>query len=111
MDHQDFKTVVFGNVNNSKNNNSNKELSKKISQKLTPENTIAVSDKQLGKTIASARTTKGLNQKQLAQEAGVSQQVLATWESNKQVPTNAEIAKLEKILGTKLPRNKKKTIE
>ena len=108
MDHQDFKTVVFGNsTNNSKNNSSNK----KISQKPPPENTVAVSDKQLGKTIASARTTKGINQKQLAQEAGVSQQVLATWESNKQVPTNAEIAKLEKILATKLPRNKKKTIE
>ena len=108
MDHQDFKPVIFGNTkNNSKNSNSNKE----ISQKPTPENTIAVSDKQLGKTIASARTTKGLNQKQLAQEAGISQQVLATWESNKQVPTNAEIAKLEKILGTKLPRNKKKTID
>lgn len=109
MDHQDFKTVVFRNVNNS--NNSNKVISKRISQKPTPENTIAVSDKQLGKTIACARTTKGLNQKQLAQEAGISQQVLATWESNKQVPTNAEIAKLEKILATKLPRNKKKTIE
>lgn len=108
MDHQDFKTVVFGNSNKI---STNKELSKRISQKPTQENTIAVSDKQLGKTIASARTTKGLNQKQLAQQAGVSQQVLSTWESNKQVPTNAEIAKLEKILATKLPRNKKKTID
>ena len=77
MHHQDFKTVVFGNLSNNSSNNSNKEISKRISQKLTPENTIAVSDKQLDKTIASARTTKGLNQKQLAQEAGVSQQVKA----------------------------------
>lgn len=111
MDHQDFKPVIFGNTKNNSSNSTNKEISKRNSQKPTPENTISVSDKQLGKTIASARTTKGLNQKQLAQEAGISQQVLATWELNKQVPTNAEIAKLEKILGTKLPRNKKKTIE
>ena len=107
MEHQDFKPVIFGKTSN----NLNKEITKKISQKCSPENVIAVSDKQLGKTIASARTTKGLNQKQLAQEAGISQQVLATWESNKQVPTNSEIAKLEKILAIKLPRNKKKTID
>lgn len=107
MDHQDFKPVIFTN-NNQKGKSSN---NKTISQKPPDDNCISVADKKLGKIIASARTTKGLNQKELAQQAGISQQVLATWESNKQVPTNAEIAKLEKILATKLPRNSKKIIE
>ena len=108
MEHQDFNSVVFGKINNSSNKGN--PISKAISQKPPPENTVLVSDKQLGKTIASSRTTKGLNQKELAQQAGVSQQVLSSWESNKQVPSNAEIAKLEKILCTKLPRNKKKIL-
>ena len=112
MEHQDFKVVNFG-KSKATIDKEKKEQNRKTSNIVSNNDTVtvAVADKQLGKIISSARTLKGKNQKELALEAGVSVQVLSQWESNKQVPTNAEIAKLEKILGVKLPRNKKKIIE
>lgn len=111
MEHQDFNTITFGKtketINKEKKDNNIKSNKQNFSNL---DNIVITADKQLGKTIASARTIKGMNQKQLAQESGISVQVLSSWESNKQIPTNAEIAKLEKILGVKLPRNKKKII-
>lgn len=35
---------------------------------------------------------------------GVKETVLRNWEAGKVIPENAEISKMEKILGVKLPR-------
>ena len=58
---------------------------------------------------AQARMAKKLTQKQLAQALNEQASVIQKYEQGKQVPTNAELAKMEKILGTKLPRIKKKS--
>ena len=52
---------------------------------------------------------KKMTQKQLAQALNEQASVIQKYEQGKQVPTNAELAKMEKILGTKLPRIKKKS--
>jgi ribosome-binding protein aMBF1 (putative translation factor) len=61
----------------------------------------------LGKIIAQARVINGKNQKELACMIGVSQQILCRWEANKDLPTNSQIALLEKTLKVKLPRCQK----
>jgi ribosome-binding protein aMBF1 (putative translation factor) len=61
----------------------------------------------LGKIIAQARVINGKNQKELACMIGVSQQILSRWEANKDLPTNSQIALLEKTLKVKLPRCQK----
>ena len=47
---------------------------------------------------------KELNQKT---NLNISVQIYNKWESNKENPSNEQIAKIEKLLGVKLPRNKK----
>ena len=104
MDHQDWNTVI---MNNTSKNVKNSETSKHISQKLPDEETKMKAHSKLGQLICQARTTKNKNQKQLAAELGISAQVLTRWETNKELPTNADLAKIERLLGIKLPRNKK----
>ena len=41
----------------------------------------------------------------------ISLHLYTKWEANKEIPTNEQNAKMEKILGVKLPRNKKVKIE
>jgi ribosome-binding protein aMBF1 (putative translation factor) len=105
MEHQDWNNVAF----NNKSDTKKREDSKKInSSKLSnPEDVKIEAPKELGKLISQARTTKGKNQKELASELGVNQQILGRWESNKEIPTNLQIANIEKKLGIKLPRTKK----
>ena len=43
----------------------------------------------------------------LANELKISEQLLSRWETNKEIPTNKDIANIEKILKIKLPRTKK----
>ena len=50
-----------------------------------------------------------MTQKQLAQALNEQASVIQKFEQGKQVPTNAELARMDKILGTKLPRIKKKS--
>ena len=102
MSHQDWNTITFNNISNQ----IKKENSKKINSNKTsnPEKTHLEPPKDLGKLISQARTANNKNQKQLSNEIGISQQILARWESNREFPNNAEIAKLEKFLKTKLPR-------
>ena len=57
--------------------------------------------------IAKARAAKKMTQKQLAQAMNVQAVEIQKYEQGRQVPTNAVLAKMEKILGTKLPRIKK----
>ncbi len=105
MEHQDWNSITFNNVCDSKKQlQANKNHSNKTAN---PEKVKLIQQKDLGQLIAQARNTKKLNQKQLAAQIGVSSQILSRWESNKEVLTNAQIALIEKITGVKLPRNQK----
>tara|TARA_B100000614_G_C14411811_1_gene438168 strand:+ start:368 stop:709 length:342 start_codon:yes stop_codon:yes gene_type:complete len=105
MEHQDWKPVTFNTVSN----NIKKETFKKKNSTKTsnPEDFKIEQSNNLGKTIAATRVAKNIKQKDLASKIGVSVQILNRWESNKEILTNANIATIEKILGVKLPRNKK----
>ena len=126
MSHQDFKTVVFSNVSNTSkkvDNENKKEVTKKISQKQVTTNDNEVikiqTDKKLGQILSQARLAKGfktqvdfvkeLNQKKT--NLNISLQIYTRWENNKEVPTNEQIAKIEKLLSVKLPRVKKVRFE
>lgn len=126
MSHQDFKTVVFSNVSNTSkkvDNENKKEVTKKISQKQVTTNDNEVikiqTDKKLGQILSQARLAKGfktqvdfvkeLNQKKT--NLNISLQIYTRWENNKEVPTNEQIAKIEKLLSVKLPRSKKVKFE
>lgn len=105
MEHQDWNNVAFNNKSDTKKReDAKKNNSNKVSN---PEDVKIEAPKELGKLISQARTTKGKNQKELASELGVNQQILSRWESNKEIPTNLQIANIEKKLGIKLPRTKK----
>ena len=112
MDHQDYKVVTFNSTENKNKTNLNKETDKKISQ-LTKdvENVKIEADKKLGQILSQARTTLKLSQKEFATKLGTSHIVYQRWESGKDVPTNLEITKMEKILKVKLPRNKKTVVD
>ncbi len=117
MEHQDFKTIIF-NSKNVKDENKNKEVQKKVSQKQIKTNDDEIIKTEIGKKfgqiLSQGRISKGFKKqsdfvKELSQRAhlNVSLQIYSKWESNKEVPTNDEISKIEKVLGVKLPRNKK----
>lgn len=106
MDCQDWNTVTF----NTPSKNKKAEEAKKVNSNRVnnnPEEVRMEAPKQLGQLISNARNSVNKNQKQLASELGVSVQILARWESNKESPTNAQIANIEKKIGVKLPRLKK----
>ena len=108
MEHQDWNNITLNNPTTRQKTEQSKEVQKVISNKqFNPETTKLEAPKNLGKEIAQARTSKGLNQDTLAKQTGLSKQIINKWEANKEIPTNAEIAKLEKCLGIKLPRCKK----
>ena len=114
MEHQDFNTIVFTKKTNS-------EQSKKGPQGPTGPQGPSKNDslikyeenKKLGSILASSRVTKGYKSqndfvKNLSKvRLNISVQIYGRWEANKEVPTNEQIAKMEKLLGVKLPRNKK----
>lgn len=106
MEHQDWNNITFHNASAKKKlDESKKKLSNKKND--NPENVRLEPPKQLGQLISSARTATKKNQKELANLLGISVQILARWESNKEIPNNAQIANIEKKLGVKLPRCKK----
>lgn len=103
MEHQDFNLVKF-----QSNKNKNKELQKRPN-KINEETKIEV-PKKLGLLISQARTLRGYkNQKDFAKLIGVNVQIVSGWESNKIIPTNAELAHIEKNLKIEktFPRIKK----
>merc|ERR1712137_122851 len=65
---------------------------------------IAKVDKSLSKAIMQARTAKKMTQKELATAINEKPQVVAEYESGKAIPNPQIISKLERKLGTKLPR-------
>lgn len=99
--HQDWNPVKFTSAMQSNN-------SKKVNFKKPhiPEIILMEAPKPLGQLIAQARLTQLKNQKQFAALIGVSPQMLARWEANKEAPTNAQIANIEKHTKVKLPRCK-----
>ena len=54
--------------------------------------------------IAQGRSAKGWNQEQFAKMIQIPKADLSAWEAGKAVPHGAVIAKMEKVLGVKLPR-------
>ena len=60
--------------------------------------------KDLKKAIKDARTARGWTQKQLAAEMGCAEVLIREYESGKAIPVNAFVARMEKVLGCKLPR-------
>ena len=122
MEHQDFKTVVFSQKEKKAVDQNKKEVQKRISQKQVSSNDNEVvkvqADKKLGQLLSQVRLAKGFKTqvdfiKELNQKTNlnISVQIYGKWESNKEVPTNEQIAKMEKVLTAKLPRNKKIKID
>ena len=108
MEHQDWNNITFNTKTEREKINKSKEQTKEISNKqFNPETTKLEAPSNLGQTISQARLAKGLNQDALAKQSGISKQIISKWESNKETPDNSQIAKLEKLLGVKLPRCKK----
>lgn len=103
--HQDWNSVKFTSA--MQINNTKKVTFKKMH---IPEVKVMDAPKQLGQLLAQARLTQGKNQKQFAITIGVSQLTLARWEANKELPTNAQIASIEKITKIKLPRCQKTVV-
>lgn len=104
MDHQNWETISLNpkKTQNEKKLNSNYNSSKKDDEEIK-----IVPAPQLGQLISNARNIISKSRKQLANELAISEQVLARWETNKEIPSNLDISKIEKILKIKLPRSKK----
>jgi ribosome-binding protein aMBF1 (putative translation factor) len=104
MEHQDWNSIKI-NTPAVKNN----DMTTKTHVSLNKVNKVekVIMKEPLGKIIAQARVINGKNQKELASIIGISQQILSRWEANKDLPTNSQIALLEKTLKVKLPRCQK----
>lgn len=108
MEHQDWSIVAM----KTKKTRTTPTPAQAQTQAQTPALTTKVVMKEpLGKLIARARVIHGKNQKELAAMIGVSQQFIARWEANKELPNNAQIALIEKTLKVKLPRSQKVYID
>ena len=54
--------------------------------------------------IAQARNGKGWTQEQFAHQLSIPKSDINAWEAGKSVPTGMQIARMDKVLGVKLPR-------
>lgn len=109
--YQDWKPVVFNNVSKEAKEKQRIANAQKTSQKPKKYNTVLKPPHDLGKQIAAARCSKNLTRIQLANQLQIAQQVLAKWEAQQEIPTNQQIAKIEKCLGVKLGRCVKVELE
>ena len=107
MSHQDWETVVL-----------TKPI--KVETKSTPPPVVndgdivvhAKIDIELKNAIQKARMIQKMSQKDLALKMAIPVSTIIGYENGKEIPNNAFIAKLEKILNTKLPRiSKNKRVE
>jgi DNA-binding transcriptional regulator YiaG len=99
MEHQDWKAVTL-------NAKKSVKFESTVSHKTAPTKQLVMHE-PLGKLIAQSRLTLNNDQKRFAALLGVSTQMLSRWESNKELPNNAQIALIEKTTKVKLPRCKK----
>lgn len=104
LEHQDWSIVTIKNSNKTNKLPSTPAPTRAPTPAPTPK---VVMKEPLGKLIAQARVIHGKNQKELAAMIGVSQQFVARWEANKELPNNSQIALIEKTLKVKLPRSQK----
>lgn len=124
MQHQDWSTVVFSTpskpvrqapLNSAKNSKTHtqhrpqlsEEAKKIISLENETENLkhIKVSQ-ELKIAIMQARTSKNMKRSDVAKLLNTNEKQIADYENGKIIPNNQFIARLEKALGTKLPRVK-----
>ena len=98
MSHQDWEPVVW-----------KKEaiVSKPVKEKVSAPRELTG---ELCSAIQKARMNVKLSQQELAQKLQVKPEVIKEYENGKAIPNNGFIARIEKILNTKLPRAKKKEI-
>jgi putative transcription factor len=67
----------------------------------------AVIDKSLSKAITATRLAKKMTQADLARLINERPQIIQEYEAGKAIPNGAILSKLDKALGTHLPRGKK----
>jgi putative transcription factor len=100
MAHQDWETVVLSKpvkVESKPNVEKNPLDSEEIVAPLK----INV---ELKTAIQQARLNQKLSQKELAAKMAIPVSTINTYENGSAIPNNAFIARLEKVLNTKLPR-------
>ena len=114
FDGQDWKPVVIRgkqNVNNTTQNTGKKYVQSKetkLEQQIDNDEYVAPKPVfEIKIAIMRARTAKKMAQSELAKKLNIKPNLINEYESGKTVPDNSTIAKIERILGTKLPRNKK----
>lgn len=96
MNHQDWNPISL----NAKVNKKSKANS--LNTTLKTSDIKIQAPVGLGKLISQARRDK--TRKMLAQELGIAETMLTRWESGKDLPSNLDIAKIEKCLKIQLPR-------
>ena len=101
MNHQDWEPVIF------------KKEEKKIVIPKIDKDKVVLKEPSLNfqKALQQARLANNMSQKDLSLKAGMNLNTIINYEKGKEIPTNLIIAKLEKLLNTKLPRIQKKIIE
>ena len=110
MDHQDWNTVIFSKEKKytPEQIKAHEEKQKiKLEKKKAEENEVRAPPKvnfELKKAIMQARISKKMSQKDLATRINVPVNTIAGYENGKIVPNNAFVVKIERALGTKLPR-------
>lgn len=107
FEHQDWNEVVLQKpipFQQSKSNHKKKEDFENI--QAPPK-----ASQELKVALQQARITKKWNQKEMANQLKCTTQQIAKYENGKEVPSNAMIAKMEKVLGVRLPRNKNKKLK
>tara|TARA_Y100000389_G_scaffold163146_2_gene166263 strand:+ start:115 stop:459 length:345 start_codon:yes stop_codon:yes gene_type:complete len=102
--YQDWKPVVFNKVSKDAKEKQRITNAQKTSQKPKKYNNVLKPPNNLGKQIAAARCSKNITRIQLANQLQIAHQVLAKWEAQQEIPTNQQIAKIEKCIGVKLSR-------
>jgi len=105
MEHQDWKTVVLRKPKTPPKNSGGGGPKPPVEG---DEFKIPKVGHSLKIAIMQARTARKMSQKDLAQALKVPVDLVNKYESGKVVPNNAFIVKIEKVLGTKLPRITKK---
>jgi ribosome-binding protein aMBF1 (putative translation factor) len=103
MAHQDWETVIL------KKPEIMIEKPNKPSIEKDPGEVIVLPkiDVELKKAIQQARMNQKLSQKELSSKMNIPLSTINGYENGTVIPNNAFIAKLEKVLNTKLPRIKK----
>merc|ERR1712228_838859 len=101
---QDWSTVT---LTKKKGNKSNDDQKKKPKRTRVDEEQEDFRTAKIGKNFSvalqQARLKKGWKQQQLAQQLNVRQTVINQYESGKAKPNSQLIAKMNRILGVKLP--------